>query len=156
MRELTLNQAATLFSEIPGALHRELKKGATEWIRKVRDTARTEVGFYQPQVGQFPAWAELAESTEDKKHSLGYPPDAPLLATGEMLRSIVDKVSVLSDVDAIHAIAGSDDEKIYYHELGTTLMPPRPVFGPAYIHRREDMFRIVGRSITAGLLNRRR
>lgn len=41
--------------------------------------AKHQIGEYQPKVGPYGAWPELAESTERDKASKGYPSDAPLL-----------------------------------------------------------------------------
>ncbi len=95
---------------------------------EIQETAIGMIGFYQDAIGPYPAWAELAESTEQRKARLGYPENAPLLASGDMQRSIGRHINGLS------AVVGTDDEKMIYHEFGTRNMPPRPVLGPAAMH----------------------
>lgn len=94
--------------------------------------AKARIGYYQAAVGPYPAWAPLAASTEAAKARMGAPPNAPLLATGEMYASM-DKT--MESIDK--TVIGATDEKMIYHELGTSKMPARPVFGPAAFTSRE-------------------
>lgn len=104
--------------------HRAADKGGAE----IAKTARGMIGHYQRAVGPYPAWAPLADVTEQRKAAMGYEPDAPLLASGEMQASIGHQTKGATSV------AGAADRKMLYHELGTEHIPPRPVFGPAAIH----------------------
>ena len=131
------------------ALHEGLKKAA----EMIEATAREEVGVYQDAVGTtqgdigvFPAWAQLAESTERQKERMGYPLDAPLLASGEMRDSFSHHVMGLK------AVIGSTDPVAVYHETGTERMPPRPVFGPAAVRNEDKVLRIVAEAAMAGLI----
>jgi hypothetical protein len=75
-------------------------------------------------------WADLKESTIERKQRKGWGkggnPDSPLWATGEYHDSIQfslsgrDKVQIFSTLDFVK-----------YLEMGTSKMPPRPVFKPA-------------------------
>lgn len=103
--------------------------------------ARQEIGTYQEVVGPFPAWASLAESTEQDKSRNGYPLNSPLERTGEMRSSI--RSEDYGDV----AFAGSGDEKLYWHEQGTPKMPPRPVMGPAAIRATENVEAVVNKAL---------
>lgn len=108
------------------AIGHEVAHHATEKAaEEIEVTAKAEIGKYQEAMGPFPAWAPLAESTEREKRRLGYPPDSPLLRTGEMRDSIQHQTS------GLEAAIGSTDKKMVYHELGTSKMPPRPVLGLA-------------------------
>lgn len=124
------------------AEHEGLKKVA----QLVEDTAKAEIGHYQAAVGPFPAWAPLAESTEVQKAAKGYPAGAPLLATGEMRENISHQV------DGDTAVIGSPDERMVYHEFGTSKMPPRPVLGPAVYKSKAKIEKIIGQAVVTGLM----
>lgn len=112
---------AKLAATGPEVTHHMVKAGAEE----IAKTAQGEIGFYQTDIEPYPDWALLADSTEAEKARLGYEPDAPLLRTGEM------KKSIRADAERNEAVVGSNDEILKYHEFGTDRMPPRPVLGPA-------------------------
>jgi len=124
------------------SLHEGLEKCAV----KVEQTAKDEIGHYQAGIGPFPAWADLADSTEAHKTRMGYPADAPLLASGEMQQSITHTTH------ALETVIGSTDEKMVYHEFGTPKMPARPVMGPAVFRNKEYIRRILGMATVSGLV----
>lgn len=124
------------------SLHAALEKCAV----KVETTATDEIGHYQSSVGPFPAWADLADSTEERKAKMGYPSDAPLLASGDMQKSITHTTHLLE------AVIGSTDEKMIYHEFGTLKMPARPVMGPAVFRNKEYIRRVLGLATVTGLI----
>lgn len=124
------------------ALHKGLKAACVE----VEKTAKGEIGTYQTAIGPFPAWAPLADSTEDQKARMGYPADSPLLASGDM------QASYTNEVQGLEGVIGTNDEKALYDETGTTNMPPRPVLGPAVLHNRERIERLIGEAAVVGIL----
>ncbi len=133
---------ATIDAAVQVAEHQGLKKVA----QLIEDTAKAEIGHYQSAVGPFPAWAPLAESTEAQKAAKGYPPGAPLLATGEM------RDNISHQVDGDEAVIGSPDDRMVYHEFGTSKMPPRPVLGPAVFSNKAKIEKIIGQAVVTGLL----
>lgn len=138
------------------ALHLGVKE-ATEEIEKA---AKAEIGVYQDAVhsdmggagtitsgvGLIPSWAQLAESTERKKEIMGFPLDAPLLATGEFR----DKIT--SEVIGLKGVVGTTDERGVWFELGTPHMPPRAVFAPAAIRLEKKVLRILEDAAVAGVI----
>lgn len=108
----------------PVVTHEMIKAGAEE----IEETAKGMVGFYQTDIAPYPDWAPLTEKYESAKVAAGFEPDAPLLRTGEMQKSIK------SHAEHNEAAVGSNDKVIEYHEFGTEKMPPRPVLGPAAHH----------------------
>lgn len=123
-----------------------LREGLDKAAAAVEATAKSEIGVYQDAVAPFPAWADLADSTEREKERLGYPLDAPLLRTGELRDSISHEVS------GLEAAIGTPSQVMVYQELGTDTIPPRPVLGPAAIRNEDTIQRILGRAAVTGLL----
>lgn len=104
----------------------------------IEKDAAEQIGHYQDGHGDYPAWAPLADSTEEEKARLGYPSDAPLERTGEL------KDSFSHEVQGIEAVVGSTDPTMLYHEFGTDKMPPRPALGPALFKNREAISKLIG------------
>jgi phage gpG-like protein len=128
------------------ALLASLHEGLEKCAVRVETTAKDEIGHYQSGIGPFPAWADLADSTEEHKAKMGYPSDAPLLASGDMQRSISHATHMLE------AVIGSTDKKMVYHEFGTPKMPARPVMGPAVLRNKEYIRRVLGLATVSGLV----
>lgn len=128
------------------AMLASLEAGLEKCAVKIQKTAEDEIGHYQSGIGPFPAWADLAESTETQKAKMGYPADAPLEASGEMGRSFSHATH------ALEAVIGSTDPKMFYHEFGTLKMPARPVLGPAVLRNREYIRRVLGAATVGGLI----
>lgn len=120
-----------------------LRDGLEASARMLEATARAEIGVLQPAVGPFNAWAPLAQSTVDAK---GH--DRPLEDTREMVDSFQHETDRLK----LEAIAGATDEKMIWHELGTSKMPPRPVWGPAAYRCQDAIARLIGAAAVCGLL----
>lgn len=127
---------------VKAAEHQGLKKAAV----LIERTAKAEIGHYQDAAGPFPAWAQLADSTEAQKASKGYSAGAPLLASGQMRDNISHQVR------GNEAVIGSPDEKAVYHEFGTSKMPPRPVFGPAAFSNKKPIQQIIGEAVVLGII----
>lgn len=111
----------------------------------VENTAKDEIGHYQEAAGPFPAWDDLADSTEAEKARLGYPVDAPLLRTGDLRDSIQHEVS------GADAVIGSKSDVMEWQEFGTSRIPARPVIGPAAFRNKEKIQRIIGAAAVEGL-----
>lgn len=149
MRELKFDSVAGLIDHLATAQLKVAGAGQTVLdgaARLIEADAKTQIGYYQPEVGEFPAWAPLAESTEAQKASMGAPPDAPLLRTGALYASIQ------REVQDKEAVVGSTDPVMIYHEFGTSKMPPRPVFGPAVERQRPAITQAIGRTVVNGIL----
>jgi phage gpG-like protein len=124
------------------ALHYGLKEVA----HGIEKAAKEEIGHYQPAVGPFPAWAELADSTKADRMRQGFSENDPLLRTGEL------RDSISSEVVGLEAVVGSDSDVMVWQELGTKTIPPRPVLGPAAISNEDRIKEILGRVAARGLL----
>lgn len=113
----------------------------------VRDRARAKIGTYQPAVGAFPGWPELADFTKRERVSLGFTENEPLLRTGELRDSIRYEV----DASLRFVTIGSELDKALWNEVGTSIAPPRPFLGPAAFESRDDIRNIVGAAFVRGV-----
>lgn len=129
------------------AVKREMQRGLTQALVLIETDAKGQIGHYQPEVGEFPAWAPLADSTEAEKARLGAPAGAPLLRHGGLYASFEHEVLAPDD-----GVVGSTDPTMLFHEFGTPTMPPRPVMGPAAVKNRERIKQILGAAIVRGVL----
>lgn len=126
--------------------------------QRVEATAKAEFGIYQPEVGDFEAWKELADATKADRVHQGYPEDTPLLRSGETRDSISHMVSTegltTPSVQVIESevAIGSTSDIMLYQELGTPTIPPRPVLGPALLQNDHFVKEILGRAAAAGIL----
>jgi hypothetical protein len=124
----------------------ELEHGLDRALVRVEKTAHDEIGYYQSAIGPFPAWEQLADSTEERKAQAGYPPNAPLYATGDMQESLGH------ERHGLEGAVGATDPTMVFHEFGTSKMPPRPVLGPAGLRNIELIKKLVGAAALAGLV----
>lgn len=118
----------------------------------VEARAKDSIGHYQAGAGPFMQWASLQPATEAHKDAMGYPLNAPLLATGDMRDSISH--TVVRRMLGTTVEVGSTDEKMVYHEFGTSKLPPRPVLGPAMFGARQNVERIAAAAMFAYLAGR--
>lgn len=126
-----------------------LEAGLEECAAHVEKLAKDEIGHYQNSVGPSPAWAGLADSSEQQA-AHGYPVDAPLFASGEMQGAITHEVSGLEAATGV-----KDDDagkKLIYHEFGTSKMPAQPVLGPAAFRSKEFIIRTIGHAAVSGVI----
>lgn len=142
----SLGEFATHLLMLQAAVVVELNRGLDHVAKAIEDTAKSEIGEYQPAVGPFQDWAPLAESTEAEKARLGYPADAPLLREGDLRNSIE------RDVQGLEAVVGSKSDIAVYQEFGTAKIPPRPVIGPAAFRNGKKIQKILGAATVSGLL----
>jgi HK97 gp10 family phage protein len=115
------------------------REALNEAAKIIKEDAREQIGEYQPAAGNYPAWEQLAESTEDEKARVGAPPDAPLYRFGDLQKSFRSTLVGHNEV-----IVGSTDPNMDWHEFGTDKMPPRPVLGPALFKNIEDIRALLG------------
>lgn len=135
---LHLAEAAIAVVEVE---HHALEKCA----QVIEKDAKARIGEYQPSTGPFPAWEQLADSTEQEKARLGYPIDAPLLREGDL------RDSIQHEVHGSEAVVGSQSDIAAYQEFGTDKIPPRPFIGPAAFDSKEKVQKILGAAIVGGL-----
>lgn len=117
----------------------EYKEAALTAIGEyVKEKAKSKFGEYQSESGEFPAWEQLAESTQAQRERLGFEPNNPLYRTGDLMESIDYSVT------ANKVRVGSDNEIAVWQEEGTPTIPPRPFIGPAMFESVEEIKKILG------------
>lgn len=136
-----LGRLALLGEEVS---HRITERGA----KIIQKDAKKRMGIYQAATGPFNTWASLADSTMAARELAGYPPDEPLLVTGELRESI--EISQHGN----EAVIGSSSDIALYQELGTEKggqqgIPPRPFLGPAAFEAKLPISEIAAKTIIA-------
>jgi hypothetical protein len=126
--------------------HRSLVR-ATDLLQK---KAKDKIGQYQPEAGEFVAWAELAESTKQDRERQGYPENEPLLRVGILQESI--ETLVLPDEGL--GYVGSNSDIAVWQELGTTKIPPRSFLGSTAVENLEAIVNIVGETSVVALVGK--
>ncbi|MGU3387281.1 hypothetical protein ACLBYG_22415 [Methylobacterium sp. D53M] len=121
---------------LPAAEKRALGDG----IELIRDAAREQPGTYQP------GWPKLKPATVARKAT----GDSPLRETGAMAQGYESKV-----VGPKEAVAGSNDDKAIWQELGTSRgIPPRNNLQAAGIKKGPEAARRIGAAVIAHLAGR--
>lgn len=124
------------------SLHHGLKKCAVA----IDNTAKAEIGHYQPDVGSFAGWVELADATKADRSAKGFSENDPLLRSGEL------RDSISHEIDGLEAVIGSTSDIMVYQECGTSRIPPRAVMGPAGVKNTEFVIKTLGHAAAEGLL----
>jgi len=139
-----LEQFACEMSSASASIATGLEASFRVFVKEIEETAKEEIGVYQPAYGPFNAWAPLAESTKADRVRQGYSEDEPLLRSGEL------RDSIGSEVVGLAAIIGTKSEIGLWQEVGTAHIPPRPFIGPAYVRKIDPLMESVGRVISCG------
>jgi hypothetical protein len=113
---------------------------------KIEKTAKEEFGVYQPAVGPFEAWPQLAESTQERREKLGFTPNDPLLMSGDLRDTIEHRTAELETE------IGSDSDIMVWQEFGAEHIPPRPVLGPAAERNHDLILEELGGAVVAGII----
>ena len=128
---------------------------------RVQATAQKKFGVYQPQVGPFPAWQPLAESTVAEKLRAGAEGDDPLIGhyqgpheylsgnnifdakgqQNEAWPTSLRRSIEIARHNPLLAEVGTNDPIGLYQELGTSRIPPRPFMRPAGYEEGQELER---------------
>jgi len=141
---MDLKQFARELSSASAKIAAELELGFHAIVTEIEETAKEEIGVYQPAVGPFEAWAPLAASTKAERVRLGYTEDEPLLRSGQL------RDSIESEVTGLAAIVGTKSEIGLWQEVGTDRIPPRPFIGSAYGRKIDPLMDAIGQAISLG------
>ena len=136
------------------AIKVQLGRALTDIGEAIIDEARAEIGTTTPQqaISPYPTWSPLAASTVATKLRRGLGrggnPESILYATGAFYRDIDKRVNL----HGLSVTVGTNKEYIVYTELGTSRMPPRPVFGPAALRAVPKRLSVVARFAALGIV----
>lgn len=133
MSDIDLRELSRIFASASRRTHTVASAIAKEAGVAIRDRAKEKIGTYQEGSGNFPAWEQLAESTQEQRAKAGYTPNDPLLRSGELRESITTRS------DGNGSITGTTLDIGLWMENGTEKIPPRPFLGPA---AEEEMHKI--------------
>jgi phage gpG-like protein len=147
MPDMSLLQFITHLAGVKARMDHETNVALERAARLVEAEAKAVIGNYQPEAGQFAAWAQLADVTISDKEKLGYaPPDNPLLREGALRDSIEHAVG---DKEAV---VGSNSAVAEYQELGTQHIPPRSFLGGAAVRKGSDVAELLGSATVMALV----
>ncbi|NHN93636.1 hypothetical protein [Acetobacter sicerae] len=144
-QEFTIAGFAALLGEMTLKADEATHHALTKAAKIVQAEAKSEIGHYQGEIGGFPAWAELADSTKEDRLRRGFTENDPGLRSGEM------RDSIETTVHDHEATIGSDDDKLVYFELGTVKQPPRTVLAGALIRKEDDVVKEIGSTFVGRL-----
>lgn len=142
------NDLASFIAHFAG-LHHAVQKEAEKTLEKaaklIEKTAKEELGYYQPGIGPFPAWQQLAQSTL-ATHALYGVGDTPLVLHGGLYDSIEH------EVHGPTAVIGTKLDIGAYQEFGTSRIPPRPFMGPAALRNADKIKKLFGKALVSGVM----
>ncbi len=144
--DMSLLDAAMHFALREAAIRTSANAALERVAVRIENTAKSEFGIYQPAIGPFDEWPDLADSTQQERVRLGFNPDDPLLRTGELRDSIEHRTAELE------TSIGSDSDIMVWQEFGTERIPPRPVLGPAAERNTEFIQAELGGAVVAGMI----
>lgn len=142
---MDLEQFARELSSASASIATGLEAGFRVIVKEIEETAKEEIGMYQPAFGPFDAWVPLAESTKADRVRQGYSEDEPLLRSGKL------RDSIQSEVVGLAAIVGTKSEIGLWQEVGTASIPPRPFIGPAYVRKIDPLLEAIELAISLGI-----
>lgn len=140
---MDLEQFACEMSSASASIATGLESNFRVIVKEIEETAKEEIGIYQPTYGAFDAWAPQAESTKADRVRRGYSEDEPLLRSGEL------RDSIQSEVMGLAAIVGTKSEIGLWQEVGTAHIPPRPFIGPAYLRKIDPLREAIRQAISS-------
>ena len=140
---ITYAELAEHFASAAASCRARLAVIVTEAAAGGTEYAKDLIGHKQPM------WDNLAESTVDEKRRLGFraPDFQPLLRTGEM------RDSIEGESGGLVGVIGSNDPVLFWQELGTVNIPPRPVIPLAIIEYVSPFLELECEALAKTLLN---
>ncbi|PVY84045.1 hypothetical protein C7434_3755 [Pantoea sp. PNA 14-12] len=142
---MDLEQFAMELSSASASIATGLEASFRVIVKEIEETAKEEIGVYQPAYGPFDAWAPLAEATKADRVRRGYSEDEPLLRSAQL------RDSIESEIVGLAAIVGTKKEIGLWQEVGTSHIPPRPFMGPAYVRKIDPLMGSIYEALSRGL-----
>lgn len=148
----SLTDAAQFFGQLAaGGYKRNLLPILDLIGNSVKAEVEKEIGEYQGAIGPYPATAPLAEATLERKSKAalgkGGLANSPLWATGKFH----DSIETAKNVTGLEVEIGTNVDYVINQELGTSKIPPRPVFGPATLRVLPKLLPTIAAAGAAGI-----
>ena len=134
------------------ALKAQNRESLKQIGKVLTEDMKNQIGTYQPAVGNYLPWADLAESTLAAKERESVSPlpgmdgDMALYFHGGLRNSFRSDVRGSEEL-----VAGSTDPTMEYHEFGTSKMPPRSVVGPALLKHIPEIQALLGAGVVSAI-----
>jgi HK97 gp10 family phage protein len=141
----SLSAFVTHFVKLEVAVKHQAEHALHNCAKVITKTAKSELGYYQPGVGDFQAWSPLSERTLDYHDKMGVG-ESPELVTGELYASIED------EQHGGEAVSGTKLEIGKFQEFGTPEIPPRAFMGPAAVRSKAENEKIMAKAVVVGLI----
>lgn len=124
--------------------------------------SKGRIGSYHAQVGPFPMWEELAESTKAERLAKGYSDDEPLYREGDLERAISKEATSWTVCVGVKKDEPSPKGTVTLGQIalwqefgaarkGVAHIPPRPFVGPALYSTIEMTLPIAAAAVLARL-----
>lgn len=132
-------------------VHEAREHALEEAAKIIEKEAKRVIGTYDYD------WPQLADATQTDRANKGFPPNEPLLRTGELRDSIEHTVHAEDG----EADIGSDSDIAVYQELGTAgggwggPIPPRPFLAGAAAHKTDEVVEEMGKALVEEVLEGR-
>ena len=156
------------FSDIPSfiahltiaaaAAVEEDREGLEKAAKLIEDDAKASLGEYQAAVGPFPAWQELADSTQTERAKAGYSANDPLARSKTLEGAITHEVGHREAMIGVPITGELEPEGALVSdvavdmEMGTSRAPPRPFMGPAAYRKGKEAAKIIGADFVSKLV----
>lgn len=151
---MDLAEFGALLSDLAISVHEESKSALEKSAVLVEHEAKKVIGEYQGDAGPFAAWITLADATQASRAVTGYPPNEPLLVTGDLRDGIEHRVEIDGFSGTAHV--GSDSDIALYQELGTPdgkhPIPARSFLGGSLFRKADEVKDLIGGSVYGALI----
>lgn len=133
----TFGDLANHLERVAKVMPKETAKALKKIGKHVEQTAKDKIGHIQQASGEFNAWADLADATQqvhiqaivDGEAAPDATPNSALLLKGDLRAGIKHSVEKSGREQTL--TVGSESEIAFWQEMGTDKIPPRPAIGPA-------------------------
>lgn len=148
------------FGDLANHLERVAKvmpKEAAKTLKKigkhVEQVAKDKIGHIQAASGEFNAWADLADATQqvhiqaivDGDAAPDAAPNSALLLKGDLRDGITHSVEKKGREQTL--TVGSESQVAFWQEMGTDKIPPRPFVGPAMSESEHMSRELLGQTV---------
>ncbi len=133
---MSFAEAADYFANLAIDVEAVIPEMAMAGALIIQQEIKAELGHYQPSVGPYNAWQQLADATEERRTKAGFAPDDPLLMSGHLR----DSIQIVETDDVV--FVGTNVHYAKDLEFGTITMPPRPFIARAAFVKQDEILEV--------------